>query len=170
MSGLLKIRRYLDLHPQEVVSIIFEAYVSEADTAAAFAERGLLPMLHAQPLADPWPTLRQLIDAGTAPRRLHRRAAASCPGTTTSGTTPRRRHYSFETPADLSCAPNRGDPGQPLFILNHFLTQVLGSPQLADRSTTIPCSSTARSPARPSASGCRTSSPSTSTTSAMSSR
>jgi hypothetical protein len=41
--------------------------------------------------------------------------------------------YSFETPADLSCAPNRGDPAQPLFILNHFLTQVLGSPQLAEQ-------------------------------------
>ncbi len=131
-SGLLKIRRYLDLHPQEVVSIIFEAYVSEADTAAAFAEAGLLPTLHAQPVAAPWPTLRQLIDAET---RL-------VVFTDERGVLPWHHYvwdyasetpYSFESPAELSCAPNRGDPSQPLFILNHFLTQVLGSPQLADQ-------------------------------------
>ena len=132
VSGLLKIRRYLDLHPEEVVSIIFEAYISEADTAAAFAAAGLLPMLHTQPVAAPWPTLRHLIDAesrlvvftderGVLPWHHYVWDYAS--------ETP----FSFETSADLSCAPNRGDPSQPLFILNHFLTQLLGSPALADQ-------------------------------------
>ncbi|MCW5893138.1 MAG: hypothetical protein KIT14_21700 [bacterium] len=132
VSGLFKIRRYLDLHPQEVVTIIFEAYVSEADTAAAFAAAGLLPALHVQPAAAPWPTLRQLIDAET---RL-------VVFTDVRGALPWHHYvwdyasetpYSFETPAQLSCAPNRGNPSRPLFILNHFLTQILGSPQLAEQ-------------------------------------
>lgn len=131
-SGLWKLRRYLDLHPQEVVTIIFEAYVSEADTEAAFTAAGLLPILHEQPAAAPWPTLRQLIDAGT---RL-------VVFTDERGVLPWHHYvwdhasetpFSFETPEQLSCAPNRGNPGHPLFILNHFLTQVVGSPQLADQ-------------------------------------
>lgn len=132
VSGLLKIRRYLDLHPQEVVSIIFEAYISEADTAAAFAAAGLLPMVHAQPVASPWPTLRQLIDAET---RL-------VVFTDERGVLPWHHYvwdyasetpFSFETPAQLSCAPNRGNPSHPLFILNHFLTQTVGRPDLAEQ-------------------------------------
>jgi hypothetical protein len=37
------------------------------------------------------------------------------------------------TPADFSCVDNRGNPGSDLFILNHFLTQVVGQPALADQ-------------------------------------
>lgn len=131
-SGLRKIRRFLDLHPQEVVSIIFEAYVSEADTAGAFAAAGLLPYVHAQPVGAPWPTLATLIHDGT---RL-------VVFTDERGDLPWHHYvwdyasetpYSFETPAQLSCAPNRGNPSHPLFILNHFLTQVLGSPALAEQ-------------------------------------
>jgi hypothetical protein len=132
VSGLLKIRRFLDLHPQEVVSIIFEAYVTEADTAAAFAAAGLLDYVYAKPAGEPWPPLATLIrndtrlvvftdERGDLPWHHYVWDHAS--------ETP----YSFETPAQLSCAPNRGNTSYPLFILNHFLTQVLGSPALAEQ-------------------------------------
>jgi hypothetical protein len=132
VSGLLKIRRFLDLHPQEVVTIIFEAYISEADTEAAFAAAGLLPYVHVQPVGEPWPTLATLIQNDT---RL-------VVFTDVRGSRPWHHYvwdyasetpYSFETPEQLSCAPNRGNPSRPLFILNHFLTQILGSPQLASQ-------------------------------------
>ena len=42
-------------------------------------------------------------------------------------------HYSWSTPESMNCAPNRGDPANSLFILNHFLTQVFGSPALAEQ-------------------------------------
>jgi hypothetical protein len=132
VSGLRKIRRFLDLHPQEVVSIIFEAYVTEADTAAAFAASGLLDYVYAKPAGEPWPPLSTLIrndtrlvvftdERGDLPWHHYVWDHAS--------ETP----YSFETPAQLSCAPNRGNTSHPLFILNHFLTQVLGSPALAEQ-------------------------------------
>jgi hypothetical protein len=55
-------------------------------------------------------------------------------------------HYSYATPADFSCAPNRGDRQSSLFILNHFLTGAAGGeaglaemvnhqPLLGDRAT-----------------------------------
>jgi hypothetical protein len=41
--------------------------------------------------------------------------------------------FSFATPEDFTCDPNRGDPANPLFLFNHFLTAPLGgSPDLAE--------------------------------------
>jgi hypothetical protein len=131
VDTLVELREFLEREPYEVVSIIFESYVSAADTEAAFAAAGLLPYVHAQPVADPWPTLREMI---ASDRRL---VVFTDSG---GGTYPWyhhvwnyafETHYSFSTPADLSCAPNRGNPANRLFILNHFLTQVFGSPTLA---------------------------------------
>ena len=131
VDTLVELREFLEREPYEIVSIIFESYVSAADTQAAFAAAGLLPYVHAQGVADPWPTLRDMI---AADRRL---VVFTDSG---GGTYPWyhhvwnyafETHYSFATPADLSCAPNRGNPANRLFILNHFLTQVFGSPTLA---------------------------------------
>ena len=40
---------------------------------------------------------------------------------------------SFAQPSDMSCAINRGNFANSLFILNHFLTQVFGSAALAEQ-------------------------------------
>jgi hypothetical protein len=132
VSGLAKIKRFLDRRPNEIVSIIFEAYVDEADVEDAFDEAGLLDYLHEQPLDQPWPTLRELIAAGT---RL-------VVFTDERGEEPWHHYvwdyasetpFSFETPDDFTCAPNRGNPNNGLFILNHFLTQTVGRPELAQQ-------------------------------------
>jgi hypothetical protein len=44
LDGLAEIRRFLQRHPGEVVSIIFEAYVSAEATAAVFSRRGCCHM------------------------------------------------------------------------------------------------------------------------------
>lgn len=132
VSTLVEIRQFLEQNPYEIVSIIFESYVSAADTQASFAAAGLLPYVHAQGVADPWPTLRQMI---AADRRL---VVFTDSG---GGTYPWyhhvwnyafETHYSFASPEDLSCAPNRGNPSNRLFILNHFLTRIFGSRDLAE--------------------------------------
>jgi hypothetical protein len=133
VDTLIEIREFLEREPYEVVSIIFESYVSAADTAAAFTAAGLDPYLHAQGVAAPWPTLREMI---ATDRRL---VVFTDSG---GGTFPWyhhvwnyafETHYSFATPAQLSCAPNRGNPANRLFILNHFLTQAFGKPELAEQ-------------------------------------
>ena len=133
VATLTDIREFLESNPYEIVSIIFESYVSANDTRIAFEAAGLMPYLHAQPVAAPWPTLREMI---AADRRL-------VVFTDSQGGTygwyhdvwsyAFETHYSFATPADLSCTPNRGNPSNRLFILNHFLTQTFGSPALADQ-------------------------------------
>ena len=133
VAGLGEIRDFLERHPHEVVTIIFESYVSANDTRAAFAAAGLLDLVHAQPVADPWPTLADLIAAD------HRLVVFTDSG---GGSHPWyhhvwnyafETHYSFASPAALSCAPNRGNPANRLFILNHFLTQLFGSRALAEQ-------------------------------------
>ncbi len=130
VDGLAKIKRFLDRRPNDVVTIIFEAYVDEEDVDLAFDEAELLDYLHEQPVGQPWPTLRELVDSG---RRL-------VVFTDERGEEPwhhyvwdyaSETHYSFENPAQFSCAPNRGNPNHSLFILNHFLTQVVGGAALA---------------------------------------
>ncbi len=142
-EGLGWIRDFLDQNPAEIVTIIFEAYVSEADTAAAFAASGLDAYVHAQTPGEAWPTLREMIRNGRRLVVLTDDSGASLPW----------HHYvwthAFETDYDFSlqdgleadlerlfgisgCARNRGTEGADLFILNHFLTAVSGSPIFAD--------------------------------------
>lgn len=41
--------------------------------------------------------------------------------------------FSFASPEDFDRDPNRGDPANPLFLLNHFLTTAVGGdPELAE--------------------------------------
>ncbi|MDX2171257.1 MAG: hypothetical protein SF182_29580 [Deltaproteobacteria bacterium] len=132
-DGLAQIKTFLDQHPSEVVSIIFESYISEADTLAAFIASGALGYTHVQAAADPWPTLRQLIAADTRLVVFTDRSESVLPWHHYVWDYAWETHYSFETPADFSCARNRGSAGNSLFILNHFLTQLVGSPALAEQ-------------------------------------
>jgi hypothetical protein len=133
VDGLGKITAFLDAHPYEVLTIIFESYISAADTAAAFAASGLDQYVHTQPLPGSWPTLRQMIESN---ERLVVLTDDSDDGGFAwyhyvwdfSWETP----FSFEAPEDLTCEENRGSSDNDLFIVNHFLTQIFGSPELAE--------------------------------------
>lgn len=146
-DGLTEVKSFLDAHPQNVITLIFESYVSASDIAAVFQQVGLLDPAH--PASDylytytggAWPTLGALIDSG---ERIvvfsDVNEQASYPW----------YHYLwntlvFETPFsaatvnDFTCTDNRGSPNNDLFILNHFLTGPLGaSPDLAAQANVNP--------------------------------
>jgi hypothetical protein len=125
LSDLLDdIKTFLDAHPNEVMSIIFESYISAAQMDAVFTQAGLLPYLHAQPQGSAWPTLADMIATN------HRLVVLS---DANDGQAYPWYHYvwdyavetdySAQSRADFSCAYNRGDSANSLFILNHFVTQ-----------------------------------------------
>ena len=132
-DGLEEIRIFLDNHPHEVVTIIFEAYISAADTASAMDQAQLSPYLYTQPAGEPWPTLQELIDRDQrlvvftdAPEEAFDACHdvwAFCWET----------HWAAEAPMDLDCTPNRGSTDNSLFILNHFLTAPIALPSLAEQ-------------------------------------
>lgn len=130
--GLAELTAYLEANPHEVLSIIFESYVSESDTADDFATSGLLPYVHVQPPGTPWPTLRDLIAAGTRMIVFTDDSGASLPWHHYVWAHAWETHYSAATPEDFSCNPNRGSTSNPLYIFNHFLTNPFAAPTLAD--------------------------------------
>lgn len=142
-QGLAEVRGFLEAHPTEVMTLIFENYISDADMQQAFIDAGLLPpggdpagsLLFVHPTGDSgagWPTLREMIDAG---KRL---VVLS----DTGGGFPwyhRVFDLSFETDFDspdaasIDCDRNRGAAGNDLFIVNHFISTDGGQPQLAQQ-------------------------------------
>lgn len=132
VDGLAEIRTFLERHPNEVVSIIFEAYVSAEVTAAVFEQAGLLQYVHTQPPGEPWPTLGAMIDSGRRLVVFSDRDRGVIPWYHYIWDFAFETHFSNERPEDFSCAPNRGDPSSSLFILNHFLTRTVGAPRLAE--------------------------------------
>jgi hypothetical protein len=132
VDGLAEIRTFLERHPNEVVSIIFEAYVSAQATAVVFEQAGLLPYLHTQTLGDPWPTLGEMIDRGTRLVVFSDRDRGAVSWYHYVWDYAFETHFSYEQPADFSCARNRGNGSNSLFILNHFLTRTFGGPRLAE--------------------------------------
>lgn len=133
VDGLTDIRRFLDKNRGEVVTIIFESYVTADDTAAAFAASGADRYVHAQQPGTPWPTLRELIDAD---ERLVVFTDDDGGGAydwymdvwAHAWDNP----YAAREITDFSCDLGRGDPSNPLFILNHFLTRTRPVPEEAD--------------------------------------
>ncbi len=131
-EGLADIADFLADSPGEVVTIIFETYVTAAATAAAFDEAGATRFLHTQAKGAPWPTLREMI---TANRRLvvftDDVGAAPPPWYLDVWSFAWETPYSAETTTDFTCAKNRGDMANSLFILNHFLGRPLPDEALA---------------------------------------
>jgi hypothetical protein len=133
VDGLREITDFLDANPGDVVTIIFESYISPERTAAAFdaADLTKYTYLHNSGV---WPTLGQMIDADT--RLVVFQDVAVDP------TYPWLMYvweYAFETdyaaatPEDFSCDGNRGDTTNDLFIYNNFLTNIFGSPSSAEQ-------------------------------------
>ena len=143
VEGLVEVREFLDANPGEVIAFIVETNSGtsgrEAQIRDAFAASGLLPYAHVQVPGTPWPTLGEMIAANERLVVLTDDSnnsgcglADPCPWyhylwSSFAFETP----FSVQTPAGFVCSDLRGQPGNDLFILNHFLTQNTGSPFLA---------------------------------------
>lgn len=123
-DNLVEIKDFLDANPNEVVTIIFESYVDATMMDNSFTDVGLIPYLHEQTLGEDWPTLQQMINAGTQLVVLSDNNDAL----PTQGWYHYVWDFAVETgfsnnsPSDFSCEFNRGDSINDLFILNHFVT------------------------------------------------
>jgi hypothetical protein len=121
-AALGDIRRFLDRNPGEVVILFIGDYVSPDDTATAFEQAGLLDRLWTYDRSAPPPTLRQMIEAKRNLLVLSEHAGGTpawyTPGYGIFQDTP----YTFASPSDFSCAPNRGPADAPLFQINHWIT------------------------------------------------
>lgn len=126
VDGLGEIVAFLEANPNEVLAIIFQDGISPEDTEATFVDAGLIDFVYTHD-GGPWPTLGAMIDAGT---RLVSGAEAS-------GPPPAWYHhawdlwfdtpYSFGSVDDFSCELNRGATDNPLFLVNHWVSNPLST-------------------------------------------
>ncbi len=132
-EGLAEIRAFLDDNPGAVITLIIESYLSHELTAEAFDEAALTPYTYVH-ASGAWPTLGQMIDSGTRLVVLQDRAVdPDYPWLMNVWSHAFETHYSAAAPEDFSCAVNRGNVANDLFIFNHFLTGLFGAPELAEQ-------------------------------------
>jgi hypothetical protein len=123
-TGLRQVADFMRDNPNEVVTLDIEDKVSAADTVAVFKRSGLLRYVYTPgDPKQPWPTLGQMIASG---RRLV--VFAENHGGTPGWYAPLYRYametpYTFTSPSQFSCVPNRGRTGKRLFVLNNFITR-----------------------------------------------
>lgn len=120
---LNEVKSFLDNNPNEIVSIIFESYVSGTMMETAFSDASLLPYLHTQPPGQAWPTLQEMIND-------NKRLVVFTDETDNSTALwyhdvwnfAVETEFSIQNKAEFTCDFNRGDSLNSLFILNHFIT------------------------------------------------
>ncbi len=122
-GGLTDIALWLESNPREVLLIVVQDEISPEDLTAAFETSGLRDMAFLHQAGTPFPTLGELIDSGHRvliygenngePNSWFQNA-----WTTDFSETP----YTFALRSEFSCAPNRGDQDNSLFLINHWLT------------------------------------------------
>jgi hypothetical protein len=136
-SNLAEIKDFLDANPTDIVTIIFECYIDANLMEQTFDNAGLLPYLHQQDLGTAWPTLQSMIDAGGRLVVLYDVDDAG-PGQEWYHYVwdfAVETHFSNSSPSDFSCEFNRGDSINDLFILNHFITSIVGTGSEPDAQT-----------------------------------
>ncbi|HMY21282.1 MAG TPA: hypothetical protein PKA58_33400 [Polyangium sp.] len=131
LDALEDIRTFLNEHPHDVLTFIIEDHISAAKTEGAFKAAGLSEMVYTHEPGKPWPTLYDLIVSG---KRIVTGAENAEPPPSwynhfwnIAWDTP----YSFAKPEDFSCNLNRGAKTNDLFLMNHWLSDPLSTPERA---------------------------------------
>ena len=132
LAVLQTIEHFLRCNEEQVLTLIIEAYVSPEDTKSVFETAGLISYMYKHNRGGTWPTLQELID------KNQRLLVLSDDGGVDDWYMNIWDH-AFETPFsagkpdDLVCTKNRGELSNSLFILNHFLTTLVGFESLAEQ-------------------------------------
>lgn len=131
VEALIELREFLDEHPREVVALLLEDHLDVDQTAAAFEAAELLDDVYAPSAPGAWPTLGEMVESG---ERL-------VVFTENGGPPPAwylhlwehafDTPYSFSSVEDFSCEIHRGEAGNSLFLLNHWLSDPVSLPEYA---------------------------------------
>ena len=122
VAELTVVREWLDEHPREVLVFVVQDATSPEDTAAIFEAAGYLDLVHTQSVDEPFPTLGSMIESGRRVFVMVEEDAGSITWLHDAFEFSQETPFSFGSDEEFSCAPNRGKPDSPLFVVNHFIT------------------------------------------------
>ncbi|HUQ62206.1 MAG TPA: hypothetical protein VM121_00440 [Acidimicrobiales bacterium] len=124
-DGLKELKTFIESHPDDVVITDIEDATTPADTTAEIVKAGLEPHIYTLDPKKPLPTLGEMIRSG-------RTLLVFAEGGVGEGAPPwyhraydgwiQETPYTWDTPEQMNCAPNRGAPDSPLFLINHWLS------------------------------------------------
>jgi hypothetical protein len=120
-DALSDIKEFMDEHPNEVVTLMIEDGVSADDTAAVFAEAGLLPYLFTPEEGRPWPTLGEMIESGNRLVVMAERQGGSPDWHAKAWDLTQDTAFDVSSPGEFDCALNRGAADNELFLVNHWI-------------------------------------------------
>jgi hypothetical protein len=120
-TALAQFRQFLVQNPNEVVLVILEDYVAPAEVDSAVQRTGLLPYLYRGPVRGPFPTLRELIATNQRLFVMGEHETDSIPWYYPAYQVMQETPYTFHSPEDFNCKPNRGEPGNPILLVNHWI-------------------------------------------------
>lgn len=133
LQSLRGIKDWLDAHPREVVTLFVQDEVTPADTARVIEDAGLEPYVYTPAADGSWPTLGEMIDAGTRLVVLMENHGGGdrLPWLIQGFDVVQDTPYLFKSPADFTCDPNRGPADAPILLVNHWIDQKGRVPQNA---------------------------------------
>jgi hypothetical protein len=124
VDGLREVTDFVVSHPDEVVLIVIQDEgPTPADIAPVVQESGLAPYVWRGRVGPPWPTLRELIDAGQRVLLMFENGPydPAVPWYHDGYRYMQETPYHFTRPAEMSCEPNRGPDTASLFLINHWI-------------------------------------------------
>lgn len=131
-AGFGKFKAFLDAHPGTVLVFVIEDHTDEARIEAALAEAGLLPLCARLDLTQPMPTLGALVAAKTPVVVMTESGKGKAPWNHAYEKLAWDVPYAYKTKDDFTCQPLRGSKANPIFVLNHFLTNPVAAKKYAD--------------------------------------
>jgi hypothetical protein len=130
-SVLDDIHDFLVAHPDEVLIVINQDYVTPVDFVGAVKDAGLEELVYRGRTTDPWPTLREMIDSNQRVIFLAENHAGGASWyqpvyeritEETPYTFPKVTQLTKPSELPASCKPNRGPAEAPLFLINHWIS------------------------------------------------
>ena len=129
-EAMAAVREFLANHPNDVMGLFLEDYVTGNETAAVFDAAGLTSYIYEHPYGTPWPLLRDMIAAN---KRLvvFSEHGGGAPSWYENGwMNVQDTRYDVTSASDFTCGLNRGTAADPLFLLNHWIAK--GTPSAED--------------------------------------
>jgi hypothetical protein len=120
VPALRDIRDFMVAHPEEVIILVVEDYVTPQDLASAFDQAGFGGLIYTAE-APQSVTLRQLIESGQRVLVFIESGRPGVPWIRPAFETFQETPYSFHKIEDFSCRANRGGDRGPLFQINHWI-------------------------------------------------
>jgi hypothetical protein len=119
--ALRELRDFAVAHPDEVILLVVEDYITPQDLAAEFDHAGFAGLIYTGNPSPQWPTLRQLIESGQRVVVFTESGRPGVPWLRPAFQTFQETPYSFHKLQDFTCRANRGGNTGPLFQINHWI-------------------------------------------------